>query len=295
MSNLTFVTQEQCFGSKKLDIFEKRGTKAAITDFAIALGGYVSSGSHIDSDPSLKGRTGWYWIKSDDGDNDARAVSNTGDRYDRSVTNNDVGARPALPFSSINTIPTNGVSGKYETDVDGVKFVYNGYYPRTAPAKGIQDKLNMLSGRIEWNRKNMIPKLVEVPDIIDYDGKTIKTKWIDGYRHNGKIYVRMESKRNVQFSNGENYLVGDSVWFEVEPVKQLISETKKCLIPEEITFSGVPFSFTRDYKTENFERTPIYKFANDIYGRDVERLKSIVRGKDYSDGLETSDAQTRKN
>ena len=79
MSNFTFLTQEQCFERDKLEILKKRGTKAAITDFSILLGGYVSD-YHIDSDSSLEGRTGYYWTKSDDGDNDARAVDENGDR-----------------------------------------------------------------------------------------------------------------------------------------------------------------------------------------------------------------------
>ena len=81
MSKLTFLTQEQCFESDKLDILEKRGTKAAITDFSILLGGWVDRDSdywHIDSDSSLEGRTGYYWTRSDDGDNDARAVNGYG-------------------------------------------------------------------------------------------------------------------------------------------------------------------------------------------------------------------------
>lgn len=73
MSNFTFLTQEQFFEGDKLDIFKKRGTKATVTDFSILLGAYVSD-YHVDSDSSLKGRTGYYWTKSDDGDNDARAV-----------------------------------------------------------------------------------------------------------------------------------------------------------------------------------------------------------------------------
>lgn len=79
MSNLTFLTQEQCFESDKLDILQKRGTKAAITDFSILLGGYVSD-YHVDNDSSLEGRTGYYWTKSDDGDNDARVVDYDGNR-----------------------------------------------------------------------------------------------------------------------------------------------------------------------------------------------------------------------
>lgn len=51
MSNLTFLTREQCFESEKLDILQKRGTKAAITDFSILLGGWADSNKdywHID-------------------------------------------------------------------------------------------------------------------------------------------------------------------------------------------------------------------------------------------------------
>ena len=60
MSDFTFLTEEQYFGDDKLDILERRGTKAAITDFSILLGAYVSD-YHIDNDSSLEGRTGYYW------------------------------------------------------------------------------------------------------------------------------------------------------------------------------------------------------------------------------------------
>ena len=292
MSN---VTQEQCFGSEKLDIFKIRGTKAAITDFAIALGGFVSSRFHVDSDTSLKGRTGCYWTKSDDGHNDALVVSFTGDRIFNYVGERNGGARPVSLFSSINTIPTNGVSGKLETDEDGVEFVYDGYYPQTAPEKDIQAELNRLYGLAEWNRNNRIPEVCEVPDSIDYYIKTIKYKKIDGYRYNGKIYVRMELKQNAILSNGERYSKGDSVWFEVEPIKRLISEQDKITITEKIIFAGVPFNFTAYYKTEDFEKTVIYKFTNEIWDRDVERLKAIVREEEQKVELEISDTQTRKN
>ena len=53
MSNFTFLNEEQCFGNDKLDILEKRGIKAAITDFSILLGAYVSDNNHIDNDSSL--------------------------------------------------------------------------------------------------------------------------------------------------------------------------------------------------------------------------------------------------
>ncbi len=86
MSKFTFLTKEQCSGDDKLEIFKKRGTKAAITDFAILLGGFVSNSFHIENDNSLEGRTGFYWTKSDDGDNDARVVDDDGIMSDYNVT-----------------------------------------------------------------------------------------------------------------------------------------------------------------------------------------------------------------
>ena len=77
MSNFTFLTEEQIFGSNQIDVIRKRGTKAAISDFSVLLGGWVSD-YHVDNDSSLEGRTGWYWTKSDDGDNDARVVDDDG-------------------------------------------------------------------------------------------------------------------------------------------------------------------------------------------------------------------------
>jgi len=77
--NLTLLETNQIFGSqgvfgkKALSIFEKYGTKAAITDFAILLGGYVSDFTVNDSN-QLKDRTGWYWTKTDYNKTDARAV-----------------------------------------------------------------------------------------------------------------------------------------------------------------------------------------------------------------------------
>ena len=63
MSNFTLLTQEQCYGSEKLDIFQKRGLTSAITDFSILSGGYVSD-IHINNNNSLDNKTGFYWTKS---------------------------------------------------------------------------------------------------------------------------------------------------------------------------------------------------------------------------------------
>ena len=75
MNNFTFLTDEQRFGNNQLDIISRYGTKCAITDFSILLGGYVSSDYYTSEGNTRKDRTGWWWTKSSDGDNDALVVS----------------------------------------------------------------------------------------------------------------------------------------------------------------------------------------------------------------------------
>ena len=181
MSNFTFLTEEQIFGSNQIDVIRKRGTKAAISDFSVLLGGWVSD-YHVDSDSSLKGRTGWYWTKSDDGDNDALVVGDDGDGYCDYVNLRDGGARPALPFSSISNIPTNGESGKRARD--GVLEVEYGYYPQRAVSRDMQERLERAY------RSSSISKTGNsyTTDSVTYDDydTAFKAKTHEEYEFNGK-------------------------------------------------------------------------------------------------------------
>lgn len=81
MLDFTFLEENQIFGDTQLDIFKKYGTKCGITDFAILLGGYVADGIYTSEGNTLKDRTGWWWTKTSDGDNDARVVFKIGNSY----------------------------------------------------------------------------------------------------------------------------------------------------------------------------------------------------------------------
>ena len=79
MSNFTFLENDQIFSENRLDMFKKYGTKCAITDFSILLGGYVSSTCYTNEGNNLKDRTGAWWTKTPDSGY-ARAVDNGGFR-----------------------------------------------------------------------------------------------------------------------------------------------------------------------------------------------------------------------
>ena len=276
MSNFTFLTQEQCFESDKLDILKKRGTKAAITDFSVLLGGWVSS-EHVENDSSLEGRTGYYWTKSDDGDNDARVVYDYGRSDYGFVRKRNGGARPALPFSSISSIPTNGESGKRAKD--GVLEVEYGYYPQKAVSRDMQERLERAyrSGNISKTRNNY------TTDSVAYDeyDTSFQPQTHQEYEYNGKRYVRVKANSyydggDFTLSNGEQYRDGDDVWVEVLPVKWLVDEKSRMMITEKLIFAGVQFNKERNYHTRDFDRTDIKIFMDRYLSRDLVQSRGIA-------------------
>ena len=275
MSDFTFLTEEQIFGSNQIDVIKKRGTKAAISDFSVLLGGWVSD-YHVDSDSSLKGRTGYYWTKSDDGDNDARAVDANGIGFCNNGYERYGGARPALPFSSISNIPTNGESGKRARD--GVLEVEYGYYPQKAVSRDMQERLERAY------RSSSISKTGNsyTTDSVAYDDydTAFQPQTHQEYEYNGKRYVRVEANsyydgNNFTLSNGEQYRDGDNVWVEVEPVKWLVDERARMMITENLIFAGVQFNKERNYKTRNFDRTDIKTFMDKYLSRDLVQSRGI--------------------
>ena len=168
----------------------------------------------------MNGRTGNYWTKSDDGDNNVCRIEEDGniDYYDVGLRSG--GARPALPFSSISSIPTNGESGKRARD--GVLEVEYGYYPQKAVAKDMQERLE----RAYKNRTISRTKNSYTTDSVAYDNydTSFQPQAHQEYEYNGKRYVRVNVNSYYDgnyftLSNGEKYKDGDSVWLEVSPVK----------------------------------------------------------------------------
>ena len=80
MIDLTFLLEEQIFGDNKLEILKKYGTRCAITDFSILLGGYVSSDYYTSEGKTLKNRAGWWWTKTPNVGGDVHLVDDNGDR-----------------------------------------------------------------------------------------------------------------------------------------------------------------------------------------------------------------------
>ena len=187
------------------------------------------------------------------------------------------GARPALPFSSIGSIPTNGESGKRARD--GVLEVEYGYYPQKAVPRDMQERLEQAyrRGNISKTRNTY------TTDSEKYDAysRPFKAKTHEEYEFNGKRYVRVEANsdfggRPFTLSNGEQYRDGDNIWVEVLPVKWLVDERTRTMITEKLIFSGVQFNKERNYKTRNFDRTDIKTFMDRYLARDLVQSRGTM-------------------
>ena len=85
--NLTLLSEGQIWGNSsenQLEVLRKYGTKAAISDLCVLTGSYLCEDTDYNVSDSrlnnLKGRTSWFWTRSDDNYNDVRAVYEYGNR-----------------------------------------------------------------------------------------------------------------------------------------------------------------------------------------------------------------------
>jgi len=264
MSDFTFLTEEQIFGKKQLDILKKYDTKCAITDFSILLGGYVLY-CYTSGGNSSKDRTGRWWTKSSDGYyNDPRVVDKVGDRDWNIANGRDVGARPALPYSSISGVASNGVRGR-----NGILEVEYGEYPQDIVSEDFARTLE----RAYSNRTlNLTGKSYTTDSVSYQDTATpFQARTHIEYEYNGRKYIRFVGDSNCSgkiLTDGRTIQNGDVYWVEVEPIKWMIDERKNIALSKKIIFSGVQFHEDRNYKGD-FNRTDIKEFMDRHFSKDI--------------------------
>ena len=264
MSDITFLEEKQIWGDNALEIFKKYGTKCAITDFSILLGGYVSSDDHTSEGTSMSDRTGWYWTRTDDGGNDARVVRKNGSSDYSSVILRVGGCRPALPYSSIKPISSNEVRGS-----SGVLEVKYGEYPQMIENKLLSNTLEKLY------TDNILKKTGKeyTTDSQKYDeyDKSYTSRTFEEYEKSGQRYIRFVGDYNgkgKKLSDGRGIEEGQAYWIKVEPLVWQVDEKADIAVSKKIIFAGVQFKNTRDYKGD-FENTNIKQFMEYCFSMDI--------------------------
>ena len=259
---LTLLTEDQVNES---EIFKKYGTRAAITDFAVLLGGFVRfEDYHTSEGESLEDRCCYYWTKTSDNDGDARAANNDGIMNNTYVDIRRGAVRPALLSSSIVHSP-NGVRGK-----SGVTEVQYGEYPQQAVSERLSRTLEdeYQSKRLKRTGKTYTTDSRQVGE---YD-KDFKAQQHEEFEYNGKKYVRVIANLNdnpTVISNGETIRIGDAVWVEVEPITWLIDEQKNLAVSKKGIVGGIRFYKSRGNWKGNFNNTEMNMFLQTYLKKDM--------------------------
>jgi hypothetical protein len=281
--DLTLLSEGQIWGNDResqLEVMRKYGTKAAITDLCILTGSYLCDNTdfNIDEDSSLKGRTSWFWTRSDDNDNDVWVVDNDGTkninyRYERAGV-----VRPVLKSSVIfSQISQNRVNG-----YNGTEEVEYGEYPQYAADARMQNILE-----VEYNRgmnKTGRSYTFDSVETEDYD-TGFKPITYEEYEYQGKKYIRVMVKFDLsksRLSNGVIYILFDHVWIEVSPVKWLIDDRTGILVSKMGLVSGIRFLDRNHRYKGDFSRTEMKEYLDKYMIHDLTQTVTFTRTQDMS-------------
>lgn len=283
---LTLLSEQEVWGvngGRQLDVLEKYGTKSAITDLVILTGGYCedSCSYMAPDDNSLKGRTGWVYTRSSDGDGDVRGVTEDGSMSNISRYKRYGAVRPALLSSFIfSQISPNRVRG-----YNGTEEVEYGEYPQYAPDSDVQRRLEneYKNGNLRQTGRNYTFDKTEYDDYDQY----FQPVTYEEYDYNGKRYIRIRANsdygsNSFKLSNGESYRNGDYVWVEVSPVKWLIDDKTQTLVSKRGLLSGIRFHTKDRSYNGDFSTTDMKEYLDKHMLRDLTQTATFTRVEDMT-------------
>lgn len=281
--NFTFLTEEQSFGERSLDILKKYGTTCDITDFSVLLGGFpYAKGFHNGEGIFKKDQVGYWWTKSCNENNLVVAIDSFGfmdfiDSFYRRV-----GSRPALPYSSISSICSNIAINK-----EGILEVEYGEYPQTIVSRNDEAILEnaYLNKTINQTSKSY------TSDFGRYLGLHAPFQVMTHieYEYNGKKYIRLVGDKENTFntlSNGVPIQDDYTYWIEVEPIKWMVDEKANIALSKKILFTGVLYDKENNCKGD-FSKTNIKKFLDTYFSKEIVPINSkelILQEKNLEEG-----------
>ena len=294
---LTLLSEGQIWGNDKesqLEVIRKYGIKAAITDLCVLTGSYLCEDTdyNIDEDSSLKGRTSWFWTRSDGNYNDVRVVRKSEFMDSKYGYRRNGAVRPALQSSVIfSQISPNRVRG-----YNGTEEVEYGEYPQYAADSRMQSILES-----EYTRGMNKTGRSYTFDSVKYDDYDTGFNPItyEEYEHQGKKYIRIrvnsdKDGNKFKLSNGIEYRDGDYVWVEVSPVKWLIDDRTGILISKIGLVSGIRFLDRNHNYKGDFSRTEMKEYLDRYMLRDLTQTATFTHVQDMSPEEKTQFEEERK-
>lgn len=240
----------------RLEVFDKRGILAEITDFGCLL---------YDTNIDLKDEKKEVAYRLQDnypaglGLDCATLlkVPNFADLYP-SFYRDGTPVRPVLPYSCVKDLVQDKQVVINRAD-DEVLEVLFGAYPQTVAIDCLQTKLESLYQR--GKLKTSIFKYT-VNDYVSGNKYpfTFKPVELYEYEYNNKKYVRVGYK---QFLNTK------FVWFKVEPIKWWVDEKQDIMVTEKCIIAGIPYADKNHFRQIQFSESTINMFFKTYFAKEI--------------------------
>lgn len=257
----TFLTAEQIWGDKALDIMKRCGTTCMATDLAKILGAWVESGQNAD----------WWSASSDRGVGNVRCC---GDWFACMPLSSCLAGRPALPPSFTSSIrPSEARQWRKIEKFDVIQY---GEYPQIAATAHEQSQLYDLrnSGKLYFattDKKytfNLKSTYYLKGTYATYDEYNYVN--FSEYEHNGNRYVCVPARPvgpKSQTHYGETIEKGKDYWVRVTPIEWLVDPSGWWVALNGL-FSGMPFDYRTRYDG-NFANTEIAKYLKNTFAKQM--------------------------
>ena len=281
MYNFKFIEESQI--RSDIELFKQYGLKSAITDYAILLGGEVSSSNFtIDNR-----RAGLWWTSSVNGNNERCAIYSDGITKWEPAYPRTIGARPIISYEF--------VKDELESSEDNVFEVEFGEYPQTIAEKEISVSLEEL---YEQNLLNKTGKIYSADSINPLDAYTIfEYRIFDEYEYEGSKYIRFLTNEFIEkFKlSDESIIEKNKVYYlKVEPIKWIVDKNADIVLSKDILFAGIQMDKKINNWDSHFESTQMKEFLDKYFSNEIipsvikkEKKKSIkkesVYGFDYTE------------
>ena len=266
----TVLGLDQVYGDKRLDVFNRYGSEAEVTDYAISRGTeyYPIKGKYFNAkdlpknSPLLDKKVCEYWTSTKVDGSAAKCYS-----YGRFGINKEVvwsdnnGIRIVIPFQDIKYEVTGSYSDDYgKGEVTTVLF---GEYPQRVLDYSERHTMDRL-----FEKGELIPTGKYYPawgymNELFYDGidRKFERDEYPEYEYNGKKYVK--AKRAV-FENDDNR----TIWAVVEPIEWIIDKKTDLAITKKCIIGGIPLNRKGIY-LGNFEDTLVQQFLDKEFTYDI--------------------------
>lgn len=272
--DITLLTDKQIWGDDtgngRLQIMERYGPKTGISDFAILLGGDVSTSGN----KTIEGtRSSYVWTASPNRSlirhGDVFTVNSKGAMAATQISDSSFGTRPVLPSSVAielglcNATPTRRIAG--------VEVVEYGQYPQTIAPEQISTDLERIFSKNQLRPTGKTYK---------FEQRARATEVFEEYEYQGKRYVRVQAKQD-HYAPNTSVLSNDvtpqkdaAYWIEVQPIEWLRDPSGVC-VARQALFSGIEFDNRRDERLDlkrycgDFQNTRICKYLTETFAQDM--------------------------